>query len=73
MQWEFANVLTAVTVLWLIKVAFLLFYWNLTSGTYEPGHRVRVALFTTALSLAGSYVAIIVVFLTYCKPMSLNW
>lgn len=60
------------TEIWAIKAAFLLFYGNLFTRGHITGLRLY-ALYATAVLIPLAYVSSLVLVLTVCSPISLNW
>ncbi|KAJ5903314.1 hypothetical protein N7504_005697 [Penicillium tannophilum] len=58
-----------VTTLWLLKVCMLVFYSRLTDGL--PFMRIRILI--SYVSIAVTYVVVLVVILAGCHPMHKNW
>ncbi|KAJ5986377.1 hypothetical protein N7451_010742 [Penicillium sp. IBT 35674x] len=58
-----------VTTLWLLKVCMSVFYSRLTDGL--PFMRIRILI--SYVSIAVTYVVVLVVILAGCHPMHKNW
>lgn len=68
----FAESLEHIAVLWCVKAAFLLLYWDLMSRVYQNA-LLQLVMWGSAAYLLASYIAITFVFLFYCRPISNNW
>ncbi|PUU83386.1 hypothetical protein B9Z19DRAFT_1119319 [Tuber borchii] len=56
--------------LWCIKVAFVLFYWDMFSRTHG---QKRLALYATSFFIPATFAAVIVKFFTHCRPVAISW
>lgn len=56
--------------LWVLKGAFIAFYWGLFSKVQT---RLRYLLYGTIVAVAGTFVALVVMYLCWCTPIERNW
>ncbi|KAH0613709.1 uncharacterized protein H6S33_005595 [Morchella sextelata] len=58
------------TQVWLLKAAFLGYYWSLRETL---SGKVRLLLYVVSVYAAVTYMGVISLQLGYCRPMSRNW
>jgi hypothetical protein len=70
MQEFFSITLFCTTQVWLLKAAFLGYYWSLRDTLAD---RIKILLYITSAYCAVTYVGVISFQLAYCGPLSKNW
>lgn len=58
------------TQVWLLKAAFLGYYWSLRETLST---KVRMLLYVVSVYATVTYLCVISIQLGYCRPMSRNW
>ncbi|RPB06099.1 hypothetical protein L873DRAFT_1661059 [Choiromyces venosus 120613-1] len=66
----FAISLFCTTQVWLLKAAFLGYYWSLRETLMR---KIKVLLYTVSAYCFVTYIGVISFQLGYCRPISLNW
>lgn len=66
----FAISLFCTTQVWLLKAAFLGYYWSLKESLTE---RTKVLLYTVSAYCLVTYIGVLSFQLGYCHPISTNW
>ncbi|PWW75727.1 hypothetical protein C7212DRAFT_357828 [Tuber magnatum] len=67
---NFASMVLFYVVLWLVKVAFVVIYFEFSK---ELSHRTRTLLYITIAAVAVTFVFVICLHCLWCLPMSANW
>ncbi|PUU74554.1 hypothetical protein B9Z19DRAFT_1092502 [Tuber borchii] len=67
---NFASMILFYIVLWLVKVAFVVIYFEFSK---ELSHRTRVLLYITIAAIAITFVFVICLYSLWCLPVSANW
>lgn len=67
---NFASMILFYVVLWLVKVAFVVIYFEFSK---ELSHRARVLLYITIAAIAITFVFVICLYSLWCQPVSANW
>lgn len=58
------------TQVWLLKAAFLGYYWSL----YETlSDKVKILLYAVSAYTILTYVGVLTLQFTYCRPLPRNW
>jgi len=71
LKWMLSELVLYIPILWSIKAAFLCFYWDIGGGI--PSRKLRYLLHGTAILLLATLFILVIVMLTYCKPLSRTW
>ncbi|CUS10646.1 unnamed protein product [Tuber aestivum] len=66
----FAITLFCTTQVWLLKGAFLGYYWSLKDSLAE---RIRRLLYAVSVYCLATYIGVLSFQLGYCSPLSTNW
>ncbi|TGZ76254.1 hypothetical protein EX30DRAFT_266093 [Ascodesmis nigricans] len=56
--------------LWLLKGAFIAFYWGLFSKVHT---RLRFLLYSTIFLVVTTFLILIILYLSWCTPIERNW
>lgn len=58
------------TQVWLLKAAFLGYYWSLRETLSD---KVKILLYAVSAYTILTYIGVLVLQFTYCRPLPRNW
>lgn len=66
----FAMSIICTTQVWLLKAAFLGYYWSLRETLSD---KVKILLYAVSAYTILTYIGVLTLQFTYCRPLPRNW